>query len=135
MIGIKQAIRFCENGNVFVNSDSVVDWANREFEFQRGGPPRPIPLLDTRNGRIAGVQVRDLSRPIEDERTREEIINAIKKISFNVKYDRNMRPGYIQSKNTSFQTILADDNYQDFFLNSQLYTTLFFFINIKRFEK
>ena len=101
MIGIKQAIRFCENGNVFVNTDSVVDWANREFEFQRDGPPRPIPLLDMRNSRIAGVPVRDLSRPIDDQRTRTEIVEAIKKISFNVKYNRYMKPDYIESKNIS----------------------------------
>ena len=101
MIGIKQAIRFCADGNIYVSTDSVVDYFNREFQYQHSGgrgPRIPIPILDDRARKIAGVPVRDFTRPITDSRAQNDIMEALKKITLNVKYKCPVSQKYGDSK-------------------------------------
>eukprot|EP00559_Dactyliosolen_fragilissimus_P005779 CAMPEP_0184858258 /NCGR_PEP_ID=MMETSP0580-20130426/3389_1 /TAXON_ID=1118495 /ORGANISM="Dactyliosolen fragilissimus" /LENGTH=1354 /DNA_ID=CAMNT_0027354333 /DNA_START=16 /DNA_END=4080 /DNA_ORIENTATION=+ len=97
IVGIKQAIKFCENGNIFVNTDSVVDFANREFEFSgyNGGNQKRMPLVNERNNSIAGIPVGDLLRPVHPDR-RGAVEEAIKKLTFHIKYKRTPDPSFVE---------------------------------------
>jgi hypothetical protein len=58
-----QAVRFCENGNIFFNCDSAVNFANREYApgSRYNGGREAIPLLevhaDGRRGNILGIPI------------------------------------------------------------------------------
>jgi hypothetical protein len=58
-----QAVRFCENGNIFFNCDSAVNFANREYAPRnRNDAERvSVPLLevhaDGRRGNILGISI------------------------------------------------------------------------------
>ena len=90
LLGIMQAIRFCENGNMFLNFDTIIDYANREFL-----PPRivertkKVQLLDERSKKICGVAIGDLHHIIMNPNTRKDIEKALKAIFINVEYTSN----------------------------------------------
>ena len=90
MLGLFQAVRFCEDGNAYVNSDTVVDYANREFKNVMGNKV-PVPLLDSRRGTICGVQV-NLHNYIRDDRLKKDITDKLEKIKINVKYQLPRKP-------------------------------------------
>jgi len=93
IIGITQSVRLCENNKVYLNSDTVVDFADREFAIaprggHRGDGPRPtLPLVDRNARSIAGVRVTSLDQPIGDTSIRNQIEAAFKMIKFNVHYE------------------------------------------------
>jgi hypothetical protein len=66
IVGLMQAVRFCENGNVFFNCDSAINFANREFAPQgyKSSVKVSIPLLqvlaDGRRGEILGIPIDNL---------------------------------------------------------------------------
>jgi hypothetical protein len=85
-VGITQAIRFCHNGNVFLNVDTGLAWFNIESSPPDSGRHAPpIHVLDVQNSTICGVRV-DLSRPILDPGKRDEIRKALAKIIFHMRY-------------------------------------------------
>jgi len=92
MIGITQSVRLCENNQIYLTTDSVVDFADREFAIvPRGGgrpgdEPQKIPLLNQRDNTIAGVRVGNFHDPITDPRVRQDIEEAFKKVTFNSHY-------------------------------------------------
>ncbi len=89
MLGLMQAVRFCESGNDFsyyLNCDTAIDFANRQFEIRSN---RPIPILDRNRGTICGVKV-NLREPIRDKKTQEEIKSLLGRLTFNVEYKTNV---------------------------------------------
>lgn len=68
----------------------------------RAGERRPdgfikdIPLLDERRTGLAGIQIHDLHRKIEDEGIRNKIQSALAKIRFTVKYTKGQ--SWVESK-------------------------------------
>jgi len=96
-IGLSQAVRFCANGNVFVNADSCVNFFDRENYYQAKharDPPRPVALLDEGAISICGIPVRDFYRPITDPNIKRNVEEALKKINFHVKYVRSGTPEF-----------------------------------------
>jgi len=95
IIGITQSVRICENNKIYLNTDTVVDFADREFAIKPRGRDNngngnhhhaeTIPLIDSREGKVVGVRVNDLHSPIDD-RAKNDIEEALKKIRFNVHY-------------------------------------------------
>jgi len=86
-VGMSQAIRVCQDGNVFLNVDVGLSWFLLENkDRQSPHPAQPVMLLDRKNRTICGVSVGDLSRPIKDPRTVEAVKAALKKCNFHVRY-------------------------------------------------
>ena len=90
LLGIFQAVRFAQDGNMYLNVDTIVDYANRDKL-----PPEnrlKVPLLDNVRGRfkICNVHVQDVNRSITDPTTRNEIEAAMRKIGINVEYRKNL---------------------------------------------
>ena len=71
MVGITQATRFCQGGNVFLSVDTNLGWFHRDHVFKTD-PPEPIRILDERNGTLAGVRV-PFDRHIRDPHIQEQI--------------------------------------------------------------
>jgi len=53
LLGLLQAVRFCEDGNKYINCDTVIDFANREFSPEQ----KTIPLIDHTSNKLCGVSV------------------------------------------------------------------------------
>lgn len=103
IIGITQAVRLCENNKVYLNTDTVVDFADREFAIaprggERDGQRKTLPLLDNRASTIVGVRVNSLNQPIDDKSVRSQIELELKKIRFNVYYEIPIDEERLQSK-------------------------------------
>ena len=64
ILGLLQAVRFCENGNRFMSCDVGVDFANREFEPSTSERVRLLLVPDGRNGNqggeICGVRINNV---------------------------------------------------------------------------
>jgi len=92
IIGITQSVRLCENNKVYLNTDTVVDFADREFAIaprggQRDGQRQTLPLLDLSARTIVGVRVSNFNQPIDDPSVRNQIEVELKKIKFNSYYE------------------------------------------------
>ncbi len=86
LLGLLSAVRHCENGNKFLNLDTIIDYANREYL-----PPTParkykVPLLDVEKGELCGVRLGNLNRPINDPETRRNIEKAMMPLNINIEY-------------------------------------------------
>jgi hypothetical protein len=92
IIGLSQAVRLCEDNNFYVNSDTVVDFANREYK-KIANKQLQVSLINQDRGEICGIRV-NLHEYIRDERTRQDIIAKIRAIRFNVKYMIPLRPEF-----------------------------------------
>jgi len=92
IVGLMQAVRFCENGNIFFNCDSAVNFANREYAPRRHNNDErvSIPLLqvhpDGRRGEILGIPIDNIHQPITNEAKRAQIQAAFTQIIFHIKY-------------------------------------------------
>ena len=89
LLGIMQAVRVCEKGNKYLNLDTIIDYANREFL-----PPTPerkhkVQLLDERSKKLCGVFVNEgFHRPITNPTVRKDIEKALLAININVEYKK-----------------------------------------------
>ena len=66
--------------------DCNLSWYHSDKVFNRK-PPEYIPILDERRMTIAGVRIKSLDWPV-DFSLQGQIMNAIKKLTFNVKFKR-----------------------------------------------
>ena len=67
MIGIAQSVRICQDGNLYLNTDSKVDFQDREFAIFQGRigeRPERIPALDERNRTLAGEHI----EPVDNDK-------------------------------------------------------------------
>lgn len=82
--GVNQSAVFSEQEGAFVQTDSIVVWADKEY-FQIGSGDT-VKVFDDQNNTIAGVRIRVDGGPITDMITRSEVVEALSKLTFNVCY-------------------------------------------------
>lgn len=92
IVGLLEAVRLCENGNMFFNCESTIDFADRAFEPQQGNAPKnPIKLLQVdrngKSGEICGIKVNNVHAPIQGPEIHRDIMAAIKMKIINVRYE------------------------------------------------
>jgi len=93
IIGITQSLQFFENNKLYLNTDTVVDFTDREFAIAPRSRHRgdmlhlTLPSVNRNARSIAGVRVTSLNQPIGDMSIRDQIEAAFKMIKFNVHYE------------------------------------------------
>mmetsp|Transcript_15832 Transcript_15832/g.24306 ORF Transcript_15832/g.24306 Transcript_15832/m.24306 type:complete len:1247 (-) Transcript_15832:149-3889(-) len=95
LIGVSNTVRICQGGRMFVTIDSVLDVFDIDHTCNRNGERQPIPILDTtsRPRTIAGIDVENYIRnqqKITDKNIQHEILEALKKISFHMRYEKKV---------------------------------------------
>jgi len=84
-IGVSESARFGENGT-FIAVDAKVDYFDREG----------IALINDRAGTVVGVRVDSIHRKIMDPHVKNQIVDALDKITFHVQYRRQLSDEFIQ---------------------------------------
>jgi hypothetical protein len=87
LVGLTQAARFCQDGNVFMTVDTSLGWFYRDKVFKSRPPPQPIRILDDSKFTLAGVKVGRFDQPITDAATQKAVTEAIRKLNFHVKFE------------------------------------------------
>ena len=83
--GLRMTVVSAPGRGAFVQSESAVQYANKEYLQRREGPK--VPLLETgRGASIAGVRIRSEHEPITDLMTRKKIEEAVAKKLLSVEY-------------------------------------------------
>ena len=86
-MGLTQAARFCQDGNVFLTVDTSIGWFYRDKVFKSQPPPQPIRILDESKRTLAGVRIGSFDQPISNA-LRVEVADALRKLNFHVKFER-----------------------------------------------
>lgn len=99
-VGMKQKVAFCDGGT-FVNSDICVDYMDREFYPQNGSRrpqdneknDRPRVMLlecwgENNKGSLCGVPIDDLRQTINNQTTKQAILEKLQKLKFHARYER-----------------------------------------------
>ena len=91
-IGLSHHVRICDNHRVFVVLDVGLDWFNVEKQSVGRNENVPVPLLNEREGTIAGIRLPGgLRHEITDDQTKEKVEAVLRKLTFHVRYESPVR--------------------------------------------
>ena len=92
-IGLSHHVRICDNHRVFVVLYVGLDWFNVEKQSVGRDEKVPVPLINEREGTIAGIRLPGggLHREITDNQTKEKVEAVLRKLTFHVRYESPVR--------------------------------------------